>query len=138
MTLSRETDLGTISVSNILFAQIIAESFEQEACRGKVWPATRKGRQIGNDQKYSISEFASHIEAEPSFDKSSVDLEFSVIVKFGASIRRLTDAVCDYIADELYKKQGKKPCQITVHISGVKSRQTARRSLEVVKRYAAL
>ena len=48
MTLSRETELGTISVSNILFAQIIADSFQQASCRNKVWPSTKKGRQIGN------------------------------------------------------------------------------------------
>lgn len=135
MTLSRETELGTISVSDVLFAQIIAESFELEPCRDRVWPATRKGRQIGNDQKFSIGEFASHIEVESSFDGESVDLEFSVIVKFGTSIRALTDAMADYIAEEIERKSGKKPCQITVRISGVKSRQTARRSLEVIKRY---
>lgn len=135
MTISRETQLGTISVSNLLYAQIIAESFRQEGCEGKIWPATRKGRQIGTDQKFSISEFASHIEAAESFDGDSVDLEFSVIVKFGTSIREVTGTVADFIAETVEAKLGKKPCQISIKISGVKSRQVARRSLEVVERY---
>ena len=135
MTLSRETELGTISVSNILFAQIIADSFQQASCRNKVWPSTKKGRQIGSDAKFSISDFAGNIEVEPSFDGDSVDIEFSVIVKFGTSIRKLTDAVADYIADTIYQKQKKKPNQIKIRIAGVKSRQVARRNLEVIKRY---
>ena len=130
MTVSKQTELGTISVSNLFYAQIIRESFEQESCLGKIWAATRKGRQIGSDQKFSVGEFASHIEAENSFDGAGVDLEFSVI-------RKLTDDVCSYIAETLYEKQGRKPNQIKIHIVGVRSRQTARRSLEVIKRYAA-
>lgn len=137
LTVSKQTELGTISVSNLFYAQIIRESFEQESCRGKIWAATRKGRQIGSDQKFSISEFASHIEADNSFDGENIDLEFSVIVRFGTSIRKLTDDVCSYIAETLYEKQGRKPNQIKIHIVGVRSRQTARRSLEVIKRYAA-
>ena len=104
---------------------------------GKIWAATRKGRQIGSDQKFSVGEFASHIEAENSFDGAGADLEFSVIVRFGTSIRKLTDDVCNYIAETLYEKQGRKPNQIKIHIVGVRSRQTARRSLEVIKRYGA-
>ena len=80
MTLSRETELGTITISNMLFAQIIADSFQEESCLGKVWPSTKKGRQIGNDGKYNLSEFAGNIEVESSFEGNSVDIEFNIIV----------------------------------------------------------
>ena len=66
-----------------------------------------------------------------------MDLAFSVIVKFGTSIRSLTDALGDDIANQLEKKLGQKPRQIVIRITGVKSRQIARRNLEVIKRYAA-
>ena len=135
MTLSRETELGTITISNLLFAQIIADSFKIESCLGKVWPSTKKGRQIGSDTKYNISEFANNIEVERSLYGESVDIEFNIIVKFGTSIRNITDDISDYIADVIYQKQGKKPNQIRIRIAGVKSRQMARRNLEVVKRY---
>ncbi len=135
MTLSRENELGTISVSNIFFAQIIADSFNQESCANKVWPATKKGRQIGSDAKFSISDFAGAIEIEPSLNGDNVDIEFSIIVKFGTSIRSLTDVLSDYIADTILQKQNKRPNQIKIRITGVKSRQIARRNLEVIKRY---
>ena len=47
MALTRETNLGTISVANLFFAQMIADSFKLENCKGRVWPATKKGKQIG-------------------------------------------------------------------------------------------
>lgn len=135
MTVSRETQLGTISISNLLYAQIIARGFEQEACRERIWPATRKGRLISGGQKLNLSEFASHIDVDNDFVENSVDLEFSVIVKFGASIRSLTDQLANYVAAAVEEKTGKKPSQIKIKIAGVKSRQVARRNLEVIKRY---
>lgn len=135
MTISKETELGTISVSNVLFAQIIIESFKQEACRGRVWPATKKGRLLSSGAKVNISEFASCIEVEAGSERDRLDLEFPVVVKFGTSIRSLTDAIADYVAESLQEKTGKKPSQIKIKIAGVKSRQVARRNLEVIRRY---
>lgn len=135
MTLARETELGTITVSNLLFAQIIADSFKLDSCRGKVWPATKKGRQIGSDMKFNLSDFAGAIEVEESNEGESFDLEFSVIVKFGTSISSVCEAVADEVATSIEQKHGKKPNQIKIRVAGVKSKQIAKRNLEVVKRY---
>lgn len=135
MTLSKETKLGTISVSNILFAQIIGESFTGEYCLDRVWPSTKRGRQIGNDAKFSLSEFANHIDVQSSEDEKNIDLEFSIIVKFGTSIRKISEHLADDIAKAIEKKSGKKPHQIKIRIAGVKSKQIAKRNLEVIKQY---
>ncbi len=135
MTLSRETELGTISISNLLFAQVIAESFRIEACKGKVWPAAKKGRQIGSEKKFNLSEFANAIEIEESPYDGRIDIEFSIIIKFGVSISGVCEAAANYIANRIEEKQGKKPHQIKIKVTGVKSKQIAKRNLEVVKRY---
>lgn len=135
MTLSRETELGTITVSNLLFAQIVADSFKLEGCRGKIWPATKKGKQIGSDMKFNLSEFANTIEVEEVPDDNRFDLEFHVIVKFGTSIRTVCEAVADEVAASIERKHGKKPRQIKIRVTGVKSKQVAKRNVEVVKRY---
>lgn len=135
MALTRETDLGTISVSNLFFAQMIAGSFKQESCKGKVWPATKKGRQIGSPAKFNLSEFASAIEVEPSEHPGRMNIECSVIVKFGTSISAICEAIADYTAETIEKKQAGKPYRITIHVVGVKSKQIAKRNLEVVKTY---
>lgn len=135
MALSRETNLGTISVSNLFFAQIIAGSFKLDECKGKVWPATKKGRQIGSPAKFNLSEFANAIEVEPAQQEGRMNIECSVIIKFGASIRGICDTIADYTAQMVEKKHGGKPYKITIHVAGVKSKQIAKRNLEVVKTY---
>ena len=135
MALKRETDLGTISVSNLFFAQIIAGSFKLDECKGKVWPATRKGRQIGSPAKFNLSEFANAIEVEESEHQGRMNIECSIIVKFGTSISSICDIIADYTAEMVEQKHGGKPYQITIHVAGVKSKQIAKRNLEVVKTY---
>ena len=135
MTLSKETRLGTITISELLFAQIIADGFKLEGCKGKVWPATKKGRQIGSDSKFNLSDFASAIEVEESADGNNLDLTFNIIVKFGASISTIGDTLADEIAKSIEEKQGKKPNQIKIRVVGVKSKQIAKRDVEVVKNY---
>jgi len=135
MTLSKETELGTISVSNLLFAQIIADSFKLDGCKGKVWPSTKKGKQIGSDMKFNLSEFANTIEIEETPDGESMNLEFFVIVKFGTSIRTVCETIVDNVAESIEQKHGKKPGTVKIHVTGVKSKQIAKRNLEVVKHY---
>ena len=135
MTLSRETELGTITVSNLLFAQIIADSFKLDGCKGKVWPSTKKGKQIGGDMKFNLSEFANTIEIEELQNGERLSLEFHVIVKFGTSISTVCENIADGIAASIEEKHGKKPGQIKIRVTGVKSKQIAKRNLEVVKRY---
>ncbi|MBR3786378.1 MAG: Asp23/Gls24 family envelope stress response protein [Firmicutes bacterium] len=135
MALTRETDLGTISVANLFFAQIIADSFKLDACKGKVWPATKKGRQIGSPAKFNLSEFANAIEVEESEHAGHVNIECSIIVKFGVSIGRVCEAIADHTADLVERRHGKRPHQIKIRVAGVKSKQIARRNLEVVKTY---
>ena len=135
MALKKETNLGTISLSNLFFAQMIADSFKLDACKGKVWPATKKGRQIGSNMKFSLSEFANAIKVEESEVPESIDIEFSVITKFGTSISGICEAVADHTADMVEKRHGKRPHQIKIWVTGVKSKQIAKRNLEVVKTY---
>ncbi len=135
MALTRETDLGAVSVSNLFFAQIIAASFKLDVCKGKVWPATKKGRQIGTPAKFNLSEFANAIEVEESEIQGRMNIECSVIVKFGTSISAICEAIADYTAETIEKKRVGNVHKITIHVAGVKSKQIAKRNLEVVKTY---
>lgn len=135
MTISKTTELGKITISNLFFAQIIEKSFQEKHCKGRVWPATSKGRQIGNNQKFSLSDFAHEIEVESTADGKNLDIEFSIIIRFGTSIKLVTGIISDYIAKTIEEKQGYKPNQIKIKIVGMKSKQIAKRKLEVIKQY---
>lgn len=135
MSIYRKTDLGTVKISNVLFAQIIVNSLRQKECLGKAWPATSKGKQIGNDQKFNVSDVASHIIVKHSSDGIDIELEFNILIQFGNSISAITTAISDYIAENIQKILGKKPNRIKINITGIRSKQIARRNLEVVKQY---
>ena len=125
MTISKTTELGTITVSDLIFAQIIDKSLRQAECRDKVWPASIKGRQIGNNQKYSLSDLAHEIEVEPNSDETNFELSFNIIIKFGAGIKKITDLLTENIAEAVEQKNGKKPDLIRIRIVGVKSKNIA-------------
>lgn len=134
MTVAKETRLGTISLSNEVFAQIIFDGMMQESCIDRIWPSTLRGRQVGVIDRFTDSEFALYITAERDADER-IMLEFSVIVQFGLSIRNLTGILSDYIADRICELDGDKPSTITINIAGVRSRHKARRNTKVVYHY---
>lgn len=135
MTISRTTELGKITISDLIFAQIIEKSFKLDDCKDKVWPATLKGRQIGNEQKFNLSDFSHEIEVESSADGGNFILTFNVIIRFGSSIKLITNAMSDYIAETVLHRHGKRPEMIKIRVVGVKSKQTAKRNVEVIRRY---
>ncbi len=134
MALTKQTELGEISISNMVFAQIIFEGMRIPECRGKIWPATPRGRQIGIVPKYIDTEFSMYIDVDFN-EEGRVELEFSVITLFGISIKRTTKHLADYIAGAFVKYSGRTPAAITINIAGVRSRHKARRNTKVVYRY---
>ena len=136
MTLSIKNELGTISISNTLFSRLIYNGMEQPECAGKIWPATRRGRQLGSVPKLNDTELSMNVEVEQD-EMQRVRLEFNVIMLFGAGIHKTTAALADYIADHIEEYSGTKPSEITINIAGVKSRHIAKRNTKVVYRYEA-
>lgn len=129
MFLKRENAIGEISVSNNIFAQIIRDSFK--LCEGRVWPATKKCKQIGTDNKFSLTDFSSTIESLETGE--GIELKFYVIIKFGASIKEITDKLTNYIFQNVKTTIGEYPYKVTISVVGVKSKQIAKRDVEVVK-----
>ena len=62
-------------------------------------------------------------------------IEFSVIVRFGVSIKTVTHEFSDRIADSMLYILGIKPTKIIINIAGVKSKQIARRNTRTIYRY---
>lgn len=133
MGLKKETSLGSINLSNSIFAQLIFDGMESSKCKDKIWPASPKGRPIGIVNKYMDTEFAMYIET--GREKGRLILEFSVIVKFGISIKRTTEFLSDYVAKNIEEIIGEKPAKITINIAGIKSRHKVRGKTKVVYRY---
>ena len=132
MTLSKNTELGQITVSDQIFADMLIDAAKSPECEGKVWPSTKRGKIIPEGRSY-LSDVASVIDVEK--DEDMLCLDIYVVIKFGASIKKVVESLCSHIADTIMERQGTGPVHINVHVTGVKSKQVARRDLLVIKEY---
>ncbi len=140
MAIIKETELGVVKVSNQVVAGIISDIMADPDMSYKIWPATEHGHRIGKKKGFAEiidmgdSDLASNIEV--SSDKSgNVTIEFSVIVKFGLSIKAITRSLADKIAESMHYVLGIKPSVIIINIAGVKSKQIARRNTRTIYKY---
>ena len=133
MTYMRDTGLGEIKISDQVIANIILDAMSETDMTDSIWPATVHGRMLGRRTRTVDSEFASNIECNHS--EEGFTIEFSVIVKFGISIKKTTKDLSDRIHDDTGYMLGIMPDKITINIAGVKSRNTARRNIKAVYRY---
>lgn len=132
MAFETKNDLGRLSVSDDLIADIIMKDMEAPSLKGRVWPATRHGRKIGDLPRVIDSEFGSNIDLDLHDDGTSFDIGFSVIVKFGVSIREVTSDLAGKLRDDICAQTGLRPAAVTIYIAGVKSKKIARRNTKVV------
>lgn len=135
MAIYKENNYGKISVSDMLYAEILKDCFHKEDYIGKIWPSSSKGRQIGNDNKINKHELASNIIIDSDDNGDNISAEIFVIIKFGISIKQITTDFADSFAEGIASFHGRKPEQIKVYITGVKSKAIAKRNLEVIREY---
>ncbi len=135
MALYKETGLGKITVDNKLFAGLIEEALQSEECLDLIWLSSRKGKLIATGDGENFSEIASAIEIDGNPEESSIDMTIPVIIKFGTSISRITDKFCDILSEKMKAKSAAFPRTIKRIVTGVKSRNIAKRNLEIIKEY---
>ena len=137
MSIVKTTELGEVKISDEIVAQIISDSMTAEGIKDKIWPATVHGRQIGRLPKIVDAEFASNVVID-RLDDGSIHLEFSVIVKFGISLKKITKELADLVSDNMKYTLGVTPSKITINIAGVKSKQVAKRNTKAVYKYETI
>ena len=134
MRMEKRNELGMLYVPNTLISRIIYGGMKLPECAEKIWPATPRGRQIGIVPGLNDNEFAMYISAVMN-DIGEIRLEFSVIVRFGTSIKLMTKVLSDYVADNIMDDFECERLEITINIAGVKSRRKAKRNIKVIHRY---
>ena len=121
MTLTKKTDLGTVTLSDNIIAEILSDVFQEASYSNRIWLSTRRGRMITKMLYLSDSELKRSIDC--TFDEQGrVRLRFSVVVQFGISIRRVTRIIADRVAERIEEALGFPPSVITIEIAGVRSR----------------
>ena len=140
MAVTVRTDLGEVKISEQVIAGIISDVLAESEISDRIWPATAKGHRIGKRSMIGEiidpgdSDLASNIETVT--DKNgAVTVEFSVIVRFGISIKAATRLLSDKIVDAMEYILGIRPSVMIINIAGVKSKQIARRNTRTIYRY---
>lgn len=134
LSLIRSTDMGMLTISNELIAEVLFEAAALPECAGSLWLSTPKGKIVASLDDAAALERNSLLRS--SLDKSGhIVLMFFVVTRFGASIRRVTKAASDYAASRLKSMTGCDVASVTILIAGVRSRHIVRRSTKVVYRY---
>ncbi|MBR2546895.1 MAG: Asp23/Gls24 family envelope stress response protein [Eubacterium sp.] len=140
MAISIETELGEVKITRQVIAGIISDIMSEPGMSDRIWPATEHGHAIGKRSMIAEivdirdTDFASNIEVTTA-DSGEVTIEFSVIVRFGVSIKTLNRTLSDRIVNDMHYLLGVSPSVIIINIAGVKSRQIARRNTRTIYRY---
>lgn len=127
-----KTRLGEIKFSQNVVNKIVADAVERSG--GKAEIVNFKGRYVNN-----VAEIASMMNL---FDEESdgirlkeledgFELEVYIIVHFGMSIKRVTNRIIDYIYENFETMLETKPKKVTVIVTGMISKNIAKRHIEV-------
>lgn len=120
--LEHKTDLGDIRFSRSVIERIVEDA--ADACDGKVQLLNYKGKYIGVIP-------GSSIEFKETEDGALITAY--IVVSFGASIRKYAGMMHQYIIDNVEKVMGEKPAAVKIIITGVQSREIARRHIEITE-----
>lgn len=147
------TQLGVIKIHNRFFSKIVKDVMKAPGFSNKIWPSNKRGKinepLIG---PFSVFEYSEHIEVYPvtgkniykvTGDKSivvkngknKVILDIPVVVKFGISIKSLTDKFTNKVREQITDKLNVEPIIIKIRITGIKSKYIASRDMEILKIY---
>ena len=131
MSLSISNELGKIKLDPVVIAGIVYECTDAPDVRGNLWIASGKRHITGiipviKDLDKSI---------RFGYDNDKLSIELNVVIKFGISISNATKVFSDRIEEKIKEMLGLKTESITINISGVKSKQVAKRRTRVVYRY---
>lgn len=133
MTLSKKTRLGVVTVNDNVIAKIILRAAQK--AEGKFFLSSERGRILGVASRVGVGDVIGNFQIEEKDDKYF--LKFSGIIRFGSSIKNVTETVLDSAEEEMKQSFPSRGGEITLHIVGVKSKQVAERDIEVKREYEA-
>jgi len=127
-----DTKLGHIHFSHSIINKIVIEAVEK--CDGKAQIYNYKGKYMNvvPDLASRINLYDEEVGSiEVTDTEESIRIKVYVVLQFGASIRKTTASIIKYIYEHTEKIMGVKPEKVTVVVTGILSKNIARRHIEV-------
>ena len=117
MAIEKNTDYGKVTIVDKVFEDALAALCQRPEFYDNIWLAQKPNVKVKYNQD------------------NRIEMQFSVYVKFGQSIKAICKSFADKVASSVYKRIGEMPAIITVIVSGVKFNNMARRNMELVFEY---
>lgn len=133
MALNRRTSLGTVTINDNVIAKIILRAVEKSG--GKLLLSSERGRILGVASRVGVGDILGNFQIDEKENKFFI--KFSGIIRFGSSIKNVTENVLDLVQEEMQQFFPTQGGEIILHIVGVKSKQIAERDIEVKREYEA-
>lgn len=127
MTLTKTTDLGTISINDSVIAKTILKAASN--AEGRLFLSTESGKILGYHTNDLYGNFIME-EVDETYK-----ITFYVIISFGSSIKMVTDKVLDALQAAMQSMFPEYGGVLTMKIVGVKSKNIAERNIEVKREY---
>lgn len=127
-----ETKLGHIHFSHSIINKIVMEAVEN--CDGKAQLYNYKGKYMNvvPDLASKINLYDEEVGSiEVTDTEESIEVKVYVVLQFGTSIRKTTASIIKYIYEYTEKITGARPEKVTVIVTGILSKNIARRHIEV-------
>ena len=130
--LKQETRLGEVIFSQEIIKQIVLKAAER--CEGKVGVFYFKGKYASVVPGLASKMNLYHEESgaiQVTETEEGTELKVFIVVKFGTSISEVTEKMLDYIYEDMEKIFSEKPKKVTITVTGIVSKNIAKRHIEV-------
>lgn len=127
-----ETKLGNIHFSHSIINKIVMEAVEGSEGKAMIHNYKGKYKNVVPDLASKINlydEEAGSIEVTET--EEGLEIKVYVVLRFGASIKETTVRIIKHIYADVEKIMGARPAKVTVVITGILSKNIARRHIEV-------
>ena len=126
MIYKMETEKGSLILEEGAIGSIVADVLDRQ--EGKLWISSRKGRILGRMARLSGIDPVDYMEI--SMEPEGLSIRLYLILRFGVSIRTITQQLIAQIKEEILLSTGL-PAQVTIVVNGVLSKQLAKRQIEI-------
>lgn len=127
MQYKEKTEQGNIIIDKNAIANLVIKATEQ--FEGKVIVANYKNRPLGVAAKKNITSDVNSVEVD--YGPKGMELKVYLMVKFGTSIGTVTNNLIESLYEDIKQAMGMEPNSISVVVTGIISKNIAKRNIEV-------
>jgi len=122
-----ENEHGSIILEKAVFAKIVTEIVAQ--FNGKVLISNYKNKATTFAAKIGVTDDISNMDIV--MGEKGLDVKLYIVVKFGTSIGMVTNTLIKDIHDKIYEFTSVEPNSVAIVVTGMISKNIARRNIEV-------